>query len=94
MEYLDKPALDDTPRAHPAFFRGKASGIHAVLKIVSDIMLGLDNGTGVNNHPDIERMRRALLIWRETLNTQKEEVVSEDEESETSVNKKGGKSKA
>lgn len=69
MEYLDKPALDDTPRAHPAFFRGKAIGINSVLKIVSDIMLGLDNGSGVNNHPDIERMRQALLVWRDEINS-------------------------
>lgn len=67
MEYLDKPALDDTPRAHPAYFRGKANGINAVLKIVSDVMLGLDNGTGVNNHQGIEQMRRSLLVWREEL---------------------------
>lgn len=67
MEYLDRPALDDTPKAHPAFFRGKALGINSVLKIVSDIMMGLDNGTGNNNHPDIERMRRALLVWRDEI---------------------------
>jgi hypothetical protein len=69
MEYLDKPALDDTPRAHPAYFRGKAKGINDVLKIVSDIMLGLDNGTGANNHPGIEQMRQALLVWREEINS-------------------------
>ena len=80
MEYLDKPALDDTPRAHPAYFRGKATGINLILKIVSDIMIGLDNGTGVNNHPDIEQMRRALLVWREEVNE--------------SFNKKSGKDKS
>jgi hypothetical protein len=68
MEYLDRPALDDTPKAHPAFFRGKVSGINSVLKIVSDIMMGHDNGTGVNNHPDVEQMRRALLVWRDEVN--------------------------
>ena len=79
MEYLDKPALDDTPRAHPAFFRGKSLGINSILKIVSDIMLGLDNGSGANNHPDIERMRRALLVWRDEI--------------DSSINKKSGKDK-
>ena len=54
MEYLDKPLLDETPNAHPAYWRGKATGINDVLKIVSDIMLGHDNGTGVNNHAGIE----------------------------------------
>lgn len=68
MEYLDRPALDDTPKAHPAFFRGKALGINSVLKIVSDVMLGLDNGSGTNNHPDIEKMRQSLLIWRDEIN--------------------------
>jgi hypothetical protein len=68
MEYLDRPALDDTPKAHPAFFRGKALGINSVLKIVSDIMMGLDNGSGNNNHSGIEQMRRSLLVWRDELN--------------------------
>jgi len=68
MEYLDRPALDGTPKAHPAYWRGKSQGINDILKIVSDIMLGSDNGTGSNNHPDVERMRRALLVWREEIN--------------------------
>lgn len=67
MEYLDKPAQDDTPNAHPAFFRGKAAGINSVLKIVSDIMLGNDNGTGTNNYEQIEKMRRSLLVWRDVV---------------------------
>ena len=71
MEYLDRPGLDGTPKAHPAFWRGKAAGISEVLKIVSDIMMGLDNGSGLNNNPDIEKMRRALLIWREELGKKK-----------------------
>ena len=76
MEYLDRPALDDTPKAHPAFFRGKALGINSVLKIVSDIMMNLDNGSGTNNHPGIEQMRRSLLVWRDVLdkNLPKEKV--------------------
>ena len=68
MEYLDRPALDDTPKAHPAYFRGKANGINSVLKIVSDIMLGLDNGSGANNHQGIQQMRQALLVWRDEIN--------------------------
>jgi hypothetical protein len=68
MEYLDKPLLDETPGAHPAYWRGKAKGINDVLKIVSDIMLGHDNGTGVNNHAGVESMRRGLLTWRDEIN--------------------------
>lgn len=65
--YIDNPALDDSPRAHPAFWRGKVNGIDSMLKIVHDIMTGADNGTGANNHQQIERMRRALLSWRDQL---------------------------
>ena len=68
MEYLDTPMHDGTNRAHPAYWRGKATGINDVLKIVSDIMLGHDNGTGANNNRDIEGMRQALLTWREEVN--------------------------
>lgn len=67
MEYLDRPALDGTPKAHPAFWRGRAAGISDVLKIVSDIMMNNDNGTGTNTHPEVERMRQALLVWRDEL---------------------------
>jgi hypothetical protein len=65
--YTDNPALDDTPRANPAFWRGKANGIDAVLKIVHDVMAGNDNGSGVNNHEQLEKMRRALISWRDQL---------------------------
>ena len=65
MEYLDRPQYDETSQAHPAYWRGKARGINDVLKIVSDIMLNLDNGSGTNNHPGIESMRQGLLAWRE-----------------------------
>lgn len=64
MEYLDQPEFDNTPRAHPAFYRGKNSGINAVLEIVSNIMMGHDNGSGINNHPGIEAMRQGILAWK------------------------------
>ena len=79
MEYLDRPLHDETPNAHPAYWRGKAKGINDMLKIVSDVMIGNDNGTGANNNPQIEQMRRALLTWREEINksfeTKKEKKV-------------------
>lgn len=65
--YTDNPALDDTPRANPAFWRGKANGIDAVLKIVHDVVTGHDNGSGVNNHEQLEKMRRSLIGWRDQL---------------------------
>ena len=68
MSYLDNPELDDTHRAHPAYVRGKAKGVNAILRIISDIMMDKDNGTGTNNNEEIESMRRALLAWREKVN--------------------------
>jgi len=65
--YLDNPELDDTPHAQPSYWRGKAAGINAMLKIVADIVHGLDNGTGINNQPQIELMRRTLLEWRDNV---------------------------
>ena len=64
MEYLDQPEHDNTPRAHPAFWRGKHNGITSVLEIVSNLMMGHDDGSGVNNHAGIESMRRGILAWR------------------------------
>jgi septal ring factor EnvC (AmiA/AmiB activator) len=71
QSYLDRPDLDGTPRSHPSYWRGKAQGLRDVLKIASDIMMGLDNGSGVNNNPDVERMRRGLLTWRDEINSSK-----------------------
>lgn len=67
MEYLDKPLQDGTRNSHPAYWRGKSAGISETLKIVSDIMLGHDNGSGVNNNKDIELMRQSLLTWRDNI---------------------------
>jgi hypothetical protein len=64
MEYLDQPEHDETSRAHPAFWRGKNTGINAVLEIVSNIMMGHDDGSGSNNHHGIESMRQGLLTWK------------------------------
>ena len=68
MEYLDQPQFDGSPKAHPAFWRGKAIGINAVLEIVSNIMMGEDDGSGTNNHTGIEQMRQGLIQWRAEVN--------------------------
>jgi hypothetical protein len=65
MEYLDYPVYDETAKAHPAYWRGKSNGINAVLQVVANIMQGVDDGSGTNNHRELESMRRALLAWRE-----------------------------
>jgi hypothetical protein len=64
MEYLDQPHFDETPKAHPAYWRGKHTGITSVLEIVSNIMMGHDDGSGVNNHAGVESMRRGILAWK------------------------------
>jgi hypothetical protein len=65
MEYLDYPVYDETAKAHPAYWRGKANGINAVLQVVANIMQGVDDGSGTNNHKELENMRRGLLAWRD-----------------------------
>jgi len=65
--YLDRPQDDDTPQAHPAFNRGKAKGIIAMLNIIRDIISGTDDGEGDIISPEINKVRRAILAYRETL---------------------------
>lgn len=69
--YLDRPQDDNTPKAHPAwkrgFKQGQRAGVTAMLKIVKDIIDGKDNGSGYNNTPEIEAVRRAVLEYRAVL---------------------------
>ena len=65
--YLDKPEDDNTRKAHPAFNRGKVRGILETLSIVRNIIIGTDNGSGTINSPEIEKIRRAVFILRDTL---------------------------
>lgn len=65
--YLDRPQDDNTPKAHPAFNRGKVSGVSAILTIVKNIAEGLDPGDGANRSPQVEAARRAILVYRDAL---------------------------
>tara|TARA_R110002020_G_scaffold25202_4_gene82072 strand:+ start:6459 stop:6770 length:312 start_codon:yes stop_codon:yes gene_type:complete len=65
--YLDVPADDNTPKAHPAFNRGKKSGILETLAILRRVITGDDHGDGTINSPEIEKIRRSVFIMRETL---------------------------
>ena len=65
--YTDNIQDDNTPRAHPAFNRGKARGILETLAIVRNIVTGTDNGSGTINSAEIEKIRRAVFIMREAL---------------------------
>ena len=65
--YMDNPETDNTPKAHPAFNRGKAKGILETLAILRRVITGDDIGEGVINSPEIEKIRRSVFIMRETL---------------------------
>ena len=65
--YTDNIKDDNTPRAHPAFNRGKARGILETLSIIGDVIVGKDNGSGSINSTEIEKIRRAVFIMRESL---------------------------
>ena len=65
--YTDNIQDDNTPRAHPAYNRGKARGILETLSIIKDIIVGSDNGSGTINSAEIEKIRRAIVTYREAL---------------------------
>ena len=65
--YTDNIQDDNTPRAHPAYNRGKARGILETLAIIKDIIVGVDNGSGTINSTEIEKVRRAIVVYREAL---------------------------
>ena len=66
--YLDRPEDDNTHKAHPAWKRGKIAGILETLAIFKDVITGADDGTGTINSPEIEKIRRSIVIMREALN--------------------------
>ena len=72
-QYLDNPEADNTPQAHPAFHRGKKSGIEDVVSIVNRVVSGSDNGSGQVISPVVENMRQNVLTLKrqatEYLNT-------------------------
>jgi len=65
--YLDRPQDDNTHNAHPAWKRGKIAGILETLAIFKDVITGDDNGSGTINSPEIEKIRRSIVIMREAL---------------------------
>ncbi len=65
--YTDRPQDDNTKNAHPAYNRGKARGILETLAIIRHIITGQDNGSGAINSSEIEKIRRAVFLMRDTL---------------------------
>ena len=69
--YLDRPEDDNTHNAHPAWKRGKIAGILETLAIFKDVITGADDGSGTINSPEIEKIRRSIVIMREALQDEK-----------------------
>ena len=65
--YTDRPEDDNTSRAHPAFKRGKVKGILETLALLRKVIVGEDDGSGINNSEELEKIRRAIFIIRSTL---------------------------
>ena len=65
--YLDRPQDDNTPKAHPAFTRGKIDGIRTLLSIFKNVINGTDDGTGEITSPQVEAMRKAIFTYKDTL---------------------------
>ena len=67
--YLDRPQDDGTHKAHPAYNRGKVAGIVTILNIIRNIINGVDTGQGENKSPQVEAVRRAVLEYKQTLDS-------------------------
>lgn len=65
--YLDRPQDDNTPKAHPAFKRGKIDGVKTVLSIFKNVITGVDSGAGEIASPQIEAIRQAIFTYKNTL---------------------------
>ena len=59
--YLDRPEDDNTPKAHPAYNRGKLASTVYFLKLIKGAVSGTDIGEGQIASPQIEAARRAIL---------------------------------
>ena len=66
--YTDRPEDDNTPKAHPAYNRGKMKGILETLAIMRNVIVGVDDGSGTINSEEIEKIRRSVFIMKEALN--------------------------
>ena len=60
--YTDRPEDDNTKKAHPAFHRGKVRGILETLSIIKNIITGEDDGSGIINSPEIEKIRKSIFL--------------------------------
>ena len=65
--YLDRPQDDNTHKAHPAFKRGKVTGVVTILSVIKNIISGVDTGKGENVSPQVEAARRAVLELMQAL---------------------------
>ena len=68
--YTDRPEDDNTKKAHPAFNRGKVRGILETLSIIKRIITGEDDGSGIINSPEIEKIRKSIFLMKNTTDKQ------------------------
>ncbi len=68
--YLDRPQDDNTHKAHPAFKRGKVTGVVTILSVITNIINGVDTGQGKNVSPQVEAVRRAVLEYKQALDAE------------------------
>jgi|TARA_R110002020_G_scaffold37458_6_gene113161 hypothetical protein len=68
--YTDRPEDDNTKKAHPAFNRGKVRGILETLSIIKKIITGEDDGSGIINSPEIEKIRKSIFLMKNTTDKQ------------------------
>lgn len=57
----DDEELDGTDFAHPAYWRGQDKVVQLFIKKVEKILNGKDDGSGVTNPKEFERLRRRML---------------------------------
>tara|TARA_R100001443_G_scaffold109423_1_gene120698 strand:- start:266 stop:538 length:273 start_codon:yes stop_codon:yes gene_type:complete len=68
--YTDRPEDDNTKKAHPAFHRGKVRGILETLSIIKNIITGEDDGSGIINSPEIEKIRKSIFLMKNSTDKQ------------------------
>jgi len=63
----DDPDADNTPYAHPAFWRGQDSGIAGAAMRIRRVLDGDDHGAGVLGSAELEDVRRRVIALRDVM---------------------------
>ena len=76
-QYLDKPEKDGTKEAHPAWWRAHHSTMNVCIDIFTGIVSGKDDKTRAFSNANLEKVRRAIWLWKETLEEMAEKNTTE-----------------